>query len=106
KVLNFYEEQKKITLSLKVPGKMTFGSKPAIVPADFSIGKVIQWTVTECENDEHLIGNVVTERRRKPVSITLTKYHTSDFVEHQSLLMRLDLSTNKTQQRDGIYWSH
>ncbi|CAF1207825.1 unnamed protein product [Adineta steineri] len=106
KVLNFDEEQKKITLSLKVPGKMTFGSKPAIVPADFSIGKVIQWTVTECENDEHLIGNVVTERRRKPVSITLTKYHTSDFVEHQSLLMRLDLSTNKTQQRDGIYWSH
>jgi hypothetical protein len=101
---------------------MTFGSKLAPVPADFSIGKVsnliffcfmklvsvqiVQWTVTECENDDHLIGNVITERRRKPITVTLTRYHTSDFVEHQSLLMRLDFSSNKDQQRDGIYWSH
>ncbi|CAF0790648.1 unnamed protein product [Rotaria sordida] len=106
KVMNFDEEQKKITLSLKVPGKMTFGSKLALVPADFSIGKIIQWTVTECESDEYLIGNVITERRRKPITVTLTRYHTSDFVEHQSLLMRLDLSSKNDQQRDGIYWSH
>ncbi|CAF4846865.1 unnamed protein product, partial [Rotaria magnacalcarata] len=65
-----------------------------------------QWTVTECESDEHLIANVITERRRKPITVTLTRNHTSDFVEHQSLLMRLDLSSKKDQQRDGIYWSH
>ncbi|CAF3070586.1 unnamed protein product [Rotaria socialis] len=106
KVMNFDEEHKKITLSLKVPGKMTFGSKLAPVPADFSIGKVIQWTVTECESNEHLIANVITERRRKPITVTLTRNHTSDFVEHQSLLMHLDLSSKKDQQRDGIYWSH
>ncbi|CAF4416742.1 unnamed protein product, partial [Rotaria magnacalcarata] len=45
-------------------------------------------------------------RRRKPITVTLTRNHTSDFVEHQSLLMRLDLSSKKDQQRDGIYWSH
>ncbi|CAF4892498.1 unnamed protein product, partial [Rotaria socialis] len=56
---------------------MTFGSKLAPVPADFSIGKVIQWTVTECESNEHLIANVITERRRKPITVTLTRNHTS-----------------------------
>lgn len=40
RVLNSDEEHKKITLSLKVPGKATFGSKLAPVPADFAIGKV------------------------------------------------------------------
>jgi hypothetical protein len=68
--------------------------------------QVVQWTVSECENDEYLIGNVVSERRRKAISVTLTRQHTSDFVEHQSLLMRLDLSSKKGEQRDGIYWSH
>jgi hypothetical protein len=67
---------------------------------------VIQWTVTECENDEYLIGNVKSERRRKLIPVTLTRNHTSDFLEHQSLLMRYDLSVKKDQQRDAIYWSH
>lgn len=68
--------------------------------------QVVQWTVTECENDEHLIGNVLSERRRKAIAVTLTRNHTSDFVEHQALLMRLSLTANKDQQREGIYWSH
>ncbi len=85
---------------------MTFGSKLAPVPADFSIGKVIQWTVSECENDEHLTGSAISERRRKPIPVTLTRNHTSDFLEHQALLMRYDLSIKKDQQREGIYWSH
>lgn len=66
----------------------------------------MQWTVTESENEEHLIGNVITERRRKPIAVTLTRNHTSDFVEHQALMMRFDLSTKKDKERDGIYWSH
>ena len=101
---------------------MSFGSKLAPVPADFSIGKVsnlnifllqnvffmqvIQWTVIESENDDYILGNVATERRRKPVAVTLTRNHTSDFVEHQSLLMRFDFQSKKADQRDGIYWSH
>ena len=106
KVMNFDEEQKKITLSLKVPGKMTFGSKLAPIPADFSIGKIIQWNVTEYENDDYLIGNTKSERRRKAIPVTLTRNHTSDFLEHQGLLMNYDLSIKKEQQREGIYWSH
>ncbi len=38
--------------------------------------------------------------------MTLTRNHTSDFLEHQALLMRYDLSVKKDQQREGIYWSH
>ncbi len=67
---------------------------------------MIQWTVTECENDDHLIGNAISERRRKAIPVTLTRPHTSDFLEHQALLMRYDLSLKKDQQREGIYWSH
>ncbi|CAF0899094.1 unnamed protein product [Adineta ricciae] len=107
KVLNFDAEEKKITLSLKVPGKMTFGSKLAAVPRDFSIGKVVCWIVSECENDEYLTGIALDEDRpKKALTVTLTKNHTSDFIEHQALLMRVDLSKKSTQQRQGIFWSH
>ncbi|CAF1205761.1 unnamed protein product [Rotaria sp. Silwood1] len=84
-----------------VPGKVTFGSKLVPVPADFSIGKVSHFIVFDC-----IKVNFCLERRRKPITVTLTRYHTSDFVEHQSALMRLDLSSNKDKQRDEIYWSH
>jgi hypothetical protein len=68
--------------------------------------QVIQWTVTDCDHDEHVIGNAISQRRRNGIPVTLPRIHTSDFVEHQSLEMRLDLPVNRTQQRDGIYWSH
>ncbi|CAF0917235.1 unnamed protein product [Rotaria sp. Silwood1] len=85
------------------------GFVPIIHNADIPIKETLNkfpLKVIECENDEYLIGNVITERRRKPITVTLTRYHTSDFVEHQSALMRLDLSSNKDKQRDEIYWSH
>lgn len=68
--------------------------------------QVIQWTVAECENEEYLLGNAVSERRRKPIPVTLTRNHTSDFLEHQSLLMSHEFGSKKDQQREGIYWAH
>lgn len=63
--------------------------------------------MNDTENDEHFDGIVMIERKRKTVlPVTLTKNHASDFVEHQSLIMRLDLASNQTQQHDAIYWTH
>ena len=66
----------------------------------------MQWNVAECEQEDHLIGNVMTERRKRSLTVTLTRIHTSDFIEHQSLIMRLDLAVDKDRAREGIFWSH
>ncbi|CAF1237917.1 unnamed protein product [Didymodactylos carnosus] len=103
RVLNFEVAQKRLTLSLKVPGKVAFGTKLAAVEEDFSIGKITKWKANNSGTEGHISGIVLTNEKI-PLFVYLSKTHLTDFVEHQTFLLNYGYN-NSELEREGIYWS-